>query len=127
MKEGFFKVAQSGSSFVVATFFNPVTNEEFSKCVRDYDYEDGSRDDDELYYMPIDEEARRAWLHTKNIFSPGDTVFVFKGRKLPVGTVGTVKDRRPYRDRYGRTVAYYLYFEDGTRTNESNCILVSPV
>lgn len=123
---GYFKVAQDGGTFITATFYNPATGDEIVECVRDYDYFDKSRDNDELYFMAIDENARRDWLHRYNIFSPGDTVMIFKGRKLPVGTVATVKSRKPYRDRYGRTVAYYLYFENGTRTNENNCILVLP-
>ena len=41
-------------------FFNPCTLEEYSKCVRDYDYMDCSRDDDEAYYMEIDKNAERA-------------------------------------------------------------------
>ena len=49
-KEGFFKVKQDGGTFICATFFNPVTKEEFSECVRDYDYSDYSRDNDDLYY-----------------------------------------------------------------------------
>ena len=47
--EGFFKVKQSGGSYVVAVFYNPYTGETRSECVRDYDYGDCSRDNDELY------------------------------------------------------------------------------
>lgn len=121
---GFYKVAQDGGSYVVATFYNPVTNETFTKCVRDYDYADCSRDNDELYYMDIDNEARTKWLHSKGIILVGDVVEVVKGRKIPVGTVVRVVDKKPCKDRYGRTQAMYLYFDNGTRTNEDNCKLL---
>ena len=121
---GFYKVAQDGGTYVVATFYNPVTNESISKCVRDYDYADCSRDNDELYYMDIDNEARIKWLHSKGVILVGDVVEVVKGRKIPVGTVARVTDKKPYKDRYGRTQAIYLYFDNGMRTNEENCKLM---
>ena len=83
--EGFFKVKQSGGSYVVAVFYNPYTGETRSECVRDYDYGDCSRDNDELYNMPIDEEVRSLWLHSQGQILAGDTVEVFKGRKVPRG------------------------------------------
>lgn len=121
---GFYKVAQDGGTYVVATFYNPLTNESISKCVRDYDYADCSRDNDELYYMDIDNEARIKWLHSKGVILVGDVVEVVKGRKIPVGTVARVTDKKPYKDRYGRTQAIYLYFDNGMRTNEENCKLM---
>lgn len=121
---GFYKVAQDGGTYVVATFYNPVTNECITKCVRDYDYADCSRDNDELYYMDIDNEARTKWLHSKGVILVGDVVEVVKGRKIPVGTVARVTDKKPYKDRYGRTQAIYLYFDNGMRTNEDNCKLL---
>ena len=42
IKEGFYKVCQSGGTYVTATFFNPCTLEEYTQCVRDYDYSDCS-------------------------------------------------------------------------------------
>jgi len=121
---GFYKVAQDGGSYVVATFYNPETNETFSKCVRDYDYSDCSRDNDELYYMDIDNEARIKWLHSKGVILVGDTVEVVKGRKVPVGTVARVIDKKPYKDRYGRIQTIYLYLDNGMRTSEDNCKLL---
>lgn len=59
MENGFYKVAQTGGTYVVATFYNPETGDMKSKCVRDYDYSDCSRDDDELYYMEINEDVRK--------------------------------------------------------------------
>lgn len=123
IREGFFKVAQEGGCYVSATFYNPTTKETISGCVRDYDYSDCSRDNDELYYMPINEEVKAQWLHDRGIILEGDTVKVVKGRKVPVGTVAKVVAKKPYKDRYGRTQAIYLYFDNGMKTNEDNCIL----
>jgi len=95
--EGFFKVDQSGGSYVTAEFYNPTTGETRSECVRDYDYGDCSRDNDELYNMPIDKEVRTLWLHSRGQILAGDTVEVVKGRKVPRGTIATVKSIRPYR------------------------------
>ena len=120
----FYKVGQEGGSYVVAYFFNPVTKEQDSKCVRDYDYSDGSRDNDELYYMPIDEDARRAWWRHNGIISVGDTVEVFKGRKIPVGTVAKVERLYDWRDRYGRIQTTYAVFEDGRKTSTDNCRII---
>ena len=122
--QGFFKVDQRGGSYVVAQFYNPDTGETRSECVRDYDYGDCSRDKDDLYDMPIDESVRRIWLHSRGQILVGDTVEVFKGRKVPKGTIATVKDIKPYCDRYGRCLAHYAYFADGKRTNIENCRLL---
>ena len=61
----FYKVAQSGGSFVVAILFDPETKETKDVVARDYDYADCSRDNDEVYYMPINEEAKKALTITK--------------------------------------------------------------
>ena len=121
--DGFFKVAENGGTYVTGVFYNPETGMVKHELLRDYDYADGSRDNDELYYMPINEEARTLWLHSMGRILVGDVVEVYKGRKVPVGTVGRVKDIKPYKDRYGRTVADYVYFEDGQKTNIDNCRL----
>lgn len=118
---GFFKVAQSGGSYVTATLYNPTTGEDKIVTVRDYDYADCSRDNDEVYNTPINDEVRRVWLHKGGHILVGDTVEVVKGRKVKVGTIAIVKEIRPYYDRYGRWVADYLYFTDGQRTNINNC------
>ena len=94
IKEGFYKVSQSGGTYVTATFFNPCTLEEYSKCVRDYDYADCSRDDDELYYMDIDKNAERAWKHHNGEILWGDEVKVVKGRKVPIGTIANDAELR---------------------------------
>ena len=121
LKAGFYKVAQSGGSFVTATFFNPDTGEEYTGCVRDYDYADCSRDSDGLYHMQIDEEARRDWQHHHGALLIGDFVEVFKGRKVAKGTSGVIIKIRPVYDRYRRWVADYAVLDCGKSTNIKNC------
>lgn len=121
---GFYKVEQSGGSYVVAIFYNPETKEVKTKCVRDYDYADCSRDDDELYHMEINEDARRAYLHNNGLIIKGDKVEVVKGRKVKIGTIATITAIKPIYDKYHRWVADYVYFEDGQRTNVNNCRLI---
>ena len=122
--EGFYKIGQSLTGYVVAYFYNPVTKEHRSKCVRDWDYADESRDIPELYHMAVNKEVRRQYRKDNGIISVGDTVKVVKGRKIPVGTVAVVQEIKPWHDRYGRRQATYLYFTDGTRTNINNCVLM---
>lgn len=124
MREGFFKVAQEGGTYIVATFFNPDTKEVFTKCVRDYDYSDCSRDDDELYYMPINEKVRHMYLNYNGVICIGDMVKVVKGRKVPIGTVGVVVDLKPWRDKYGRVQTVYAYLHNGYKASVANCVLV---
>ena len=123
----FYKVEQSGGSYVTATLFNPVTLEEKGILVRDYDYADGSRDNDEWYCTPIDQAAQRLWKHHHGFILEGDLVEVVKGRKLPKGLRGRVEAIKPIYDRYGRWVADYIYLEDGNRTNYNNCKLLEAV
>ncbi len=123
-ENGFYKVGQSGGSYVVAYLFNPETKEEKSFCVRDYDYCDCSRDNDDLYNLPINEEVRRLYLRHHGIISAGDTVRVVKGRKIPIGTVATVERIYDWRDAYGRIQTVYAVFTNGLKTNINNCVLV---
>ena len=113
-----------GGTFITATFFNPVTGEEKSLCIRDYEYEDCRRDNDELYYMQVDENARRVWCHKHGNALENDRVMIVKGRKIPHGTVCTVKEKFKVYDRYGRFCAWYYRFTDGQKTNVDNCVLV---
>ncbi len=122
--DGYKKIGESGGSYVVATFYNPVTHDVKTKCVRDYDYADCSRDDDYLYHMEIDEEARRDYYHYKGVILKGDTAKVVKGRKVPIGTIGVVKDKLEITNRYGKWVATYVLFENGMKTNIDNCVLI---
>lgn len=124
MENKFYKIGQSGGCYVVASFYNPVTKEFKTQCVRDYDYSDCSRDNDELYYMPINDEARIAYAHDNGRILVGDYARVIKGRTIEHGFVGKVIDRREYTDKFGRWLADYLYFEDGRKINVHNCELV---
>ena len=124
MMDGFKKVAQDGGTYVVATFYNPETKEVKTKCVRDYDYADCSRDDDDLYCMPIDEQACRDYKHYCGMILQDDLVEVVKGRKVPIGTQGRVVKIRQVNDRYGRWVADYVDLDNGYSTNVANCKMI---
>lgn len=125
MEQRFRKVGQTGGSYVVATFVDTDTWETKSMCVRDYDYADCSRDRDDLYYMPIDEEAAELWRKHRGVIAKGDTIKVVKGRKVAHGTIAKVADVYDWKDRYGRVQATYAVFEDGQKTNVNNCIIVA--
>lgn len=121
LENKFYKVSHNGGTYVTGLFVNPITWETKLECLRDYDYSDCSRDNDELYYMPIDEEVARLWRRHCGIVGVGDTVEVIKGRKMPIGYIGKVADLRDWRDQFGRVQATYAVFEDGKRTNVDNC------
>ena len=126
LQNKFYKVGESGGGYVVALFYNPITNETKTTCVRDYDYADGSRDNDELYYMPVHEEAAEAYRRYLNSkdgghIKVGDTVEVFRGRKIPRGTVAKVVKVYDWKDCYGRAQTRYAVFEDGRKTSVYNC------
>lgn len=123
---GFGKIGQDTSGdFICAAFYNPVTKEHFTECVRDYDYADCSRDNDELYYMSIDTEILRQWNIDNGIIFVGAVVEVFKGRKVPIGTIATVEKIKPWYDRYGREQCKYAYLSNGMKTNVNNCRFAS--
>lgn len=124
IRDGFKKVAQSGGVFIVATFFNPTTKETYTHCVRDYDYADGSRDDDEAYYMPIDEDAVRLWKKFNGVIQEGDTIEVVKGRKVPIGTVAKVERLYDWKDVYGRVQTRYAVLSNGLKTSVDNCKII---
>ena len=124
LENRFYKVAQEGGSYVIGYFFNPITGEGKTCCVRDYDYDDCSRDNDELYYMPIDQEVRKIWLHNGGNILEGDRARVVKGRTIEHGFIGTVEKIKDYYDKYHRYVATYIYFDDGRKINMANCELV---
>lgn len=130
--KGFYKVKESGGTYVVGTFYNPTTNEEFSVCTRDYDYEDGRRDIDELYYLRINEEAKVAWKHAYGAVTYGDLVIIVKGRKM-VGMTKEIADMYVFIPEHCRSwknkMAYakkYLVFVDGTKVASENCELAQP-
>lgn len=122
---GFYKVNESGYSLTSATFYNPDTNEKFTKIVWD-------NDDDRLLYdkelqilrfLPINEEIKKMYLHSIGILQVGDVIEVYKGRKVPKGTVAKITDIKPYYDRYGRNQCDYAYLDNGMKTNIENCKL----
>ena len=121
--KGFYKVAEDNGGVCVGTFWNPETKESFSKITWDIDrpYINDDEEIEILRYLPINREVRSAWLHYNGIIQVNDVVEVVKGRKVPIGTIAKVIDKKPYKDRYGRTQAIYLYFDNGMKTNENNC------
>lgn len=129
MEDRFYKVNETGGTYVVALLYNPVTHETKTECVRDYDYADCRNDNDELYYAPIHEEASehyRKYLNSLYLgnLKAGDVVEVVKGRKIPHGTIAKVRRVYDWRDCYGRVKNTYAEFEDGRRTSEWNCRIV---
>lgn len=121
-QSGYRKIAQDHGSVAVATFYNPDTEDSFTLIVDDVD--DDRKFDPELYHMPVDENARKIWRRKRGIISIGDTVEVYRGRKVPRGTIAVVVREYDYRDCYGRIVAHYLVFDNGMKTNVNNCRLV---
>lgn len=117
---GYYKAAQTGLSLITATYYNVHTRETLDFTVRDYDYSDCSRDNDPLYYDPIDPTAQRMYLHDRGLLLAGDMVTVIKGRKVPVGTVARITRIRPIYDRFGRHVADYADLDNGKATNVNN-------
>lgn len=127
LENKFYKVSHHGGTLITGDFFNPITGEEKHEVLRDYEYSDCSRDNDELYYMQINEEVRRIWQHKHGAILQGDIVEVFKGRKIPIGYIGKIKAIKPFYDRYNRWQANYIYFEDGQKTNINNVRLIQEV
>ena len=125
MENKYSKISHEGSSFITGYFYNPITKEGKRLVLRDYDYDDCSRDNDELYYMPINEEVRRIYLHDNGIILKDDTVKVVKGRKVPIGTIAKVVSLTEYKDRYGRVQCIYANLDNGQRTNVDNCELLT--
>ena len=123
--KGFYKVAEDNGGVCVGTFWNPDTKESFTKITWDIDrpYINDNEEIEILRYLPINAEIRKAWLHEAGVIQVNDTIKVVKGRKVPVGTIAKVINKKPYKDRYGRTQAIYLYLNNGMRTNENNCVL----
>lgn len=125
MENKYYKVSHEGSTFVTGYFYNPITKESKRLVLRDYDYDDGSRDNDELYYMPINEEARKIWLHDNGVIQIGDTVKVVKGRKIAIGTIAKVVSFSEWKDRYGKAQCIFVHLDNGQRTNVCNCELLN--
>lgn len=125
IRDGFFKVAEKGYSLTSAVFFNPETLESYSCIVWDMDDDRIAWDMEEERFAPIDADARRAWMRHNGIIVEGDVVEVFKGRKVPIGTVSRVMRIYDWRDKYGRVQATYAELENGMKTNIDNCRIAS--
>lgn len=125
MENKYYKVSHEGSTFVTGYFYNPITKESKRLVLRDYDYDDCNRDNDELYYMPINEEVRKIWLHDNGVIQIGDTVKVVKGRKIAIGTIAKVVSFSEWKDRYGKAQCTYVNLDNGQRTNVCNCELLN--
>ena len=123
---GYYKVAENNGGVCVGYFFNPNTKEAFSKITWDIDrpYINDDEITEILRYLPINEDVKKIWMHHNGKILVGDTVEVFKGRKIPIGYIGVVKNIKPFYDRYGRWQADYIYFVDGQKTNYDNCKLI---
>ena len=123
--KGFYKVAENNGGVCVGTFYNPDTKEVFTKITWDIDrpYINDDEEIEILRYLPIDEKMRWQWLHESGVIQKGDQIKVVKGRKVPIGTVATVKEIKPFYDRYRRWQADYLYLDNGMKTNINNCVL----
>lgn len=121
---GYRKVLHEGGTFVFGGFYNPETKDFTTRCIRDYDYSDCSRDDDDLYYMEIDEEAVRKMKHDQGFILEGDLVVVYKGRNVRIGTIGYIREIKPWKDKYGRTQSYKVTLSGGERTYLHNVRLL---
>lgn len=121
MESRFKKVGMNGGSYVTALFVDTETWETKFVAVRDYDYSDCSRDNDELYNMPIDEAAADLWRKHCGIVEAGDTVKVVKGRKVKIGTIAKVVKVYDWKDAYGRVQATYAVLDTGEKTSVWNC------
>lgn len=133
--DGFRKVGtETSPSLVHVLMWNPDTKELRRIVVEDYEYaypdgpfmtesirEYGLDEVERIHDAPVDEDALRDYAIHRNIVSVHAIVRVAKGRKVPVGTVGTVTRIRDIHDRYGRHVATYadLKAEDGNRHSTS--------
>ena len=82
----------------------------------------------EILYKKIKEDEKRVFLESKDIPYIGSKVEVFKGRKIPKGTVGIIKSFQNYKDKYDRVQTCYALIEtengELVKTNELNCRLI---
>lgn len=122
-ESGYGKIGMSHScSFTRAFFYNPTTKDYVSMTVSDLD--DPRRDNWELFHMSIDTEILRQFNIDNGIIFEGATVEVFKGRKVPIGTIAVVEKFSEWYDRYGRSQCTYAHLSNGMKTNVNNCRLV---
>lgn len=135
--KGFAKVdTRVAGGFVKVILFNRTTGATMEITVDDLEYQKdiqyyyaeqvgcSIQELEQLRYMPCNTEAQKAYQHHLGIIHIGDTVEVFKGRKVAKGTVSKVVNIYDYKDQYGRTQTTYVVLEDGQKTNINNCRLV---
>ena len=140
--DGFHKIGTDVSpSLVHVAMWNPETKELRRIVVEDYEYaypdgpfmagsvrEYGLDTIERIHDAPVDKDALRDFNIHNNIVFVRAIVKVAKGRKVPIGTTGTVTRIRQIHDRYGRRVSTYADFEaeDGTRhsTNIANLTVI---
>ena len=148
--QGYKKVGHRNFSMCISDFYNFNTGHELSIKTDDIEYEYGfemgySSDlvsfneakliqnmpidrDAEVLYKQLKEEETRILLESKNIPYIGSKVEVYKGRKVPKGTVGIIKSFQDYKDKYGRVQTCYALIEtengELVKTNELNCRLI---
>jgi len=124
--KGFYKVSENGGGVSVGTFYNPLTEEVFTKITWDIDrpYINDDEEIETLRYLQIDVEVRKIWLHKNGVIQVNDIVEVFKGRKVPKGTISKVIEIKPYYDCYKRWQCDYVILENGQKTNKNNCKLI---
>ena len=125
--KGFYKVAEDNGGVCVGTFYNPTTKEVFTKITWDIDrpYINDDEEIEILRYLLINKDMRYKWLHEQGIVQLGDIIEVYKGRKVPKGTIAKVTDIKPYYDCYRRWQCDYAYLDNGMKTNINNCKLAS--
>ena len=130
MKEklkNFYKVAENGRTYVSAIFFNPITKEEFSATIYDYDDERVQINAGVMYSMEINEDIRKMWLHKHNIIQVGDLVQINRGRKFKGEQKRVIKEfTYSINGMYGRPYGdiQYLVFDDNTKVAKDNCDLI---
>lgn len=95
MEKGFYKVEEMDSlATCVVTIYNPERNIERVELVRSANV----IIDKELIELPIDENAYRAWRHSKGELLEGDKVVVSRGRpkNIKKGDIAIVFRTEPY-------------------------------
>ena len=125
--KNFYKVATNGNSYVSAIFFNPVTKEEFSRTIYDYEDERTQIEAGDLYSMEINEDVKKMWCHKHNIIQIGDLVQINRGRKFKGEQKRVVREfTYQINGMYGRSYGdvQYLVFDDNTKVAKENCDLI---
>lgn len=121
LENRFYKVTERGGSYVVAVLFNPITHEE--KTINIYD-DDAPYPitNEEYYFLPVDKTVKELYSRFKGEIKSGDLVKIVKGRKM-LNEIKRVVKTFEYRVHGGYSVSY-LVFEDNTKVQKDNCVLI---